>query len=130
MLQITYESELDSDYRKELDSCISVQDLKALIQKYEAVSPDLKDVVIESDADYKEFREGLAVERTGQYAGDEWCERFGSLAIPAYIHFASLLSGTYGAPWGVAYLRMWAEGFVPGVDPELAKQEIFSLLPG
>jgi hypothetical protein len=129
MLQITYESELDSDYRKELDSCTSVQDLKALIDKYKAVSPDLKDVVIESDADYNEFKKGLAVERTGQYAGDEWCERFGSLALPVYMLYASLLAGEYGAPWGVAYFRMCAEGAVPGVDPELAKQEIFSFLP-
>jgi hypothetical protein len=90
----------------------------------------LKDVVIESDADYNEFKKGLAVERTGQYAGDEWCERFGSLALPVYMLYASLLAGKYGAPWGVAYFRMCAEGAVPGVDPELAKQEIFSLLLG
>jgi hypothetical protein len=130
MLQITYESELDSDYRKELDSCSSIQDLKNLIDKYKEISPDLKDVGIESDSDYDEFRKGFTLERSGQCAGDDWCTKFASLLIPAYILYASLLAEKYGAPWGVAYLRMCAEGFVPGVDPELAKQEIFSLLPG
>lgn len=129
MLQITYESELGSDYRKELDSCSSILDLKNLIDKYKEISPDLKDVVIESDSDYDEFRKGFTLERSGQYAGDDWCTKFTSLLIPAYILYASLLAEKYGAPWGVAYLRMCAEGFVPGVDPELAKQEIFSLLP-
>lgn len=129
MLQITYESELDSDYRKELDSCSSIPDLKNLIDKYKEISPDLKDVVIESDSDYDEFRKGYTLERSGQCAGDDWYTKFASLLIPAYILYASLLADKYGAPWGVAYLRMCAEGFVPGVDPELAKQEIFSLLP-
>ena len=65
MLQITYESELDSDYRKELDSCSSIPDLKILIDKYKKVSPDLEDVVIESDSDYGEFRKGFTLERSG-----------------------------------------------------------------
>ena len=130
MLQITYESELDTDYKKELDSCCSIQDLKILIDKYKEVSPDLKDVVIENDSDYGEFRKGLTLERSGEGAGDVWYTKFASLLIPAYILYASLLAEKYGAPWGVAYLRLCAEGFVPGVDPELAKQEIFSLLPG
>ena len=130
MLQITYESELDTDYKKELDSCCSIQDLKILIDKYKEVSPDLKDVVIKNDFDYGEFRKGFTLERSGKGAGDVWYTKFASLLIPAYILYASLLAEKYGAPWGVAYLRLCAEGFVPGVDPELAKQEIFSLLPG
>lgn len=129
MLIITYESELDSDYKKELDSCSSKRDLKSLIDKYREVSPDLKEVVIESDSDYDKFMMGLTLERSGEYAGDEWSEKFASLLAPTYLLQASLLAKKYGAPWGVAYLRMCAEGFVPGVDPELAKQEIFSLLP-
>jgi len=128
MLRVTYDSDLDSDYKKELDSCTSIQDLKALISKYGVVSPDLNNVVIESDSDYREFTEGLAMERQKQYAGDEWCQRFASLLVPGYILYASLLSKKDGVPWGVAYLRMCAEGFVPNVDPELAKQEIFSPL--
>lgn len=130
MLQITYESELGSDYREDLDSCSSVQDLKNLIDKYKEISPDLKDVEIESDSDYNEFRKGFTLERSGKGASDVWYAKFASLLIPAYILYASLLAEKYGAPWGVAYLRMCAEGFVPGVDPEFAKQEIFSLLPG
>ena len=129
-MEITYETDsLVPLYLGELEACKDFQSLRSLIDKYRAVSPDLAEVKMESPTDFNAFRKGLEEDRKGDHPDEEWLRSYASLAIPFYMLKAEMLSQKFGAPWGVAYLRMCAEGVVPGIDPEAAKQEIFRPIP-
>lgn len=127
-MEINYDSELFSSYKEELDLCSSLSDFQNLIFKYSVVSPDLKEVKLETQEEYSEFLDGYNLEKQKIFSGEDWCSKYASIILPYYIFYAQLLADKYGVPWGVAYLRMCAENYVPGIDPELAKQEIFKPL--
>lgn len=129
-MEITYETDSPVPlYLEELEACKDFQSLRSLIDKYRLVSPDLAEVKMGNPADFEEFRKGLEEDRKGNHPNEEWLRNYASIAIPAYILRAELLSQEYGVPWGVAYLQMCAAGVVPGVDPEAAKQEFFEPIP-
>ena len=125
-MEVTYESDLFTSYKQELDLCQDFHDVKFLVGKYSKVSPDLASAQMESPEDFKEFRKGIVNDSQGNPPGEEWLKKYASIAIPLYILRAQLIAYEFGVPWGVAYLQMCVAGIVPGVDPELAKQEIFS----
>lgn len=129
-MEITYETDsLVPVYLEELEACKDFQSLRYLIDKYRTVSPDLAEVRVESQEDFNTFRKGLEEDRKGNPPNEEWLRKYASLAIPFYMLKAEMLSQKFGAPWGVAYLRMCAEGVVPGIDAEAAKREVFQPIP-
>lgn len=107
-MEITYETDLFSQYKADFDLCHDLQSLRSLIDKYKAVSPDLADVKMENSGDYEDFMKGLNSDRQGWYPGYKWCKKYGSLVIPINILQAQLTANEFGVPWGVAYLQICA----------------------
>lgn len=124
-MNLDYETDLYYEYKNKLENCSDYSSLKNLILEYSPISPDLMEVKVESDENYQEFFDGFKLERQRTFAGEEWHNKYGPILLPYYIFRAQLLADKYQVPCGLAYLRMCAEGCVPGVDCELAKQEIF-----
>lgn len=107
-MEITPDTDLFSEYKAEFDLCNDLHSIRSLIDKYKEVSPDLKYVQMESPEDFEGLKEGLASDRRGEYPGDEWCKKYGSIVIPASILQAQLIANKFEVPWGVAYLQLCA----------------------
>ncbi len=107
-MEITYETDLFSQYKADFDLCHDLQSLRSLIDKYKGVSPDLAEVKMESPADFEDFMKGLNSDRQGWYPGDKWCKKYGSLVIPTNILQAQLIAKEFEVPWGVAYFQIYA----------------------
>ncbi len=59
-----------------------------------------------SDSDFEVWREGLAKERRGEYAGDDFSYKYGALMMPEVLFKVSVIADRFKVPWGAAYLRM------------------------
>lgn len=66
-------------YAKEIRDADSPLALQAVLRKW-----DVPDALAQApnDASWSEFRMGLDMESRGEFAGDEWAERFGCILIP------------------------------------------------
>lgn len=128
MVEINYETELFDSYKRDLYSCTDVQSLRNLVERYRCFSPDLSTVELTGEESFKEFEEGRALERVGTFPGEEWCSKYAPLIFPVYIAWAQFYANKFECPWGVAYFKLCENGSIPGVDSELAKQEIFALI--
>jgi hypothetical protein len=98
-----------SRYVKSLSACRSRADLLALLREpiHRECAPDALAAAEEMrDEDWPEFEEGLRKERRKQFAGEEWCDRFGAIAIPDAMSMASVLAKKYSVPWGCAFIRL------------------------
>jgi hypothetical protein len=126
MFTVNYETENPiPQYTKELDLCETLQDYKALVEKYSPASYDLRGKEPTTEEEIKEFKEGREKVRT-MNLGEAWCKRWGSLLLPCYFMHADIHSRHFKCPWGVAYMQIASSGLFRGVDPDKAKQEIFA----
>jgi hypothetical protein len=65
--------------------------------------------------DFRQWRKGLAKERKGQFAGEDFAIRFGALLLPELLLKVGMVAVIFNAPWGCAYIRMKEAGQLPKV---------------
>ena len=105
-MKVTYLSDIPAEYRAAIDGAVSVSSLIDAIEPFIEVAQDAYVAAVEmSEADFASFRSGLALERAGDYAGDEWGERYAAILLPSRMVEAQLLAAEFGVPWGTAYIR-------------------------
>jgi hypothetical protein len=110
-MYIGYLTEPMEPYMKALEGAKTLKSLAAAVQKYKKIAADACAVVDGmGEADFTEWRRGLASERKKEFAGDEWCQRFGAILIPRVMLEVGLVANHFVAPWGCAYIRMREEG--------------------
>jgi hypothetical protein len=106
MIYINEDTDLVPVYIEELDSCHDLPSIQALLVKYSEISPDLGEVEMNTQKDFNEFRAGLLLERQGESAGEVWCKKYASIALPKLMMLATIISNQYMVPWGVAYQQL------------------------
>jgi hypothetical protein len=109
--RITYLSETASDYSKAITNAETLDELRSVVSDYGDVAADAQTAVAAmSAADFKAWRRGLAKERKGKFAGDEFSERFGDVMMPELMFKVSIVAQKFQVPWGCAYIRLKETG--------------------
>ena len=91
--------------------------LLAALTPFARVADDaIKCVEAMTDADFREFRRGLAREQRGTFAGEEWTLKHGAVVLPEVMISVTLVAQRFGAPWGCAFIRMAEAGLIEERD--------------
>lgn len=111
MTPINYMSEQPEDYAKALTDADTLPKLVKTLDEWERVAADARKVVHSMTAeDFATWRDGLAKERKGDFAGEEWALKYGVVTMPEVLFKVSLIAQQYGVPWGCAYIRLRDSG--------------------
>jgi len=111
MERISYLSEPDQEYCKQLADQTTLDDLRAFTKFYEPIAADAYEIAATmTEDDFKAFRAGLKKERRGKFAGVPWMERFGAVLLPAVMFEVGVVMVNYHVPFGLAYIRMREAG--------------------
>lgn len=60
-----------------------------------------------ADGEWDVFRAGLQSESRGEFAGEAFARRFGSILMPAAMIDIALNAARFNVPCGLMYIRMW-----------------------
>jgi hypothetical protein len=105
--KIGHTTEPAEQYAKELGVAGSLSALVAFGARWRTVASDAEQVIAGmTEADFAEFRKGLAKERRGHFAGDGFMTRYGNIPMPDVLFAAAGTAARFNAPWGLAYIRM------------------------
>lgn len=97
----------EQDYSKGLTEAKSLTALNAFLDLWVPYVPDAKAVVNKmTDSDFKDFKKGLEIERSGKFAGENWAHRYGSVLLPENLMKATLLADQFQAPFIIALQRL------------------------
>lgn len=106
MSAVTYLTEA-KDWARALDKGSDLETLRAIVAGWAPFVPDAALVVDAMDAAaFRVWRDGLALERKGTFAGEEHAVRFGNLVIPTALLNGQLLADQYKVPLGALLLRI------------------------
>jgi hypothetical protein len=117
MTPITYTSEQPQDWAEALWRASTLSHLRDVCAAWEKLCPDAKAVVdgMKTREDFRQWRKGLAKERKGEFAGEEFAVRFGALLLPELLLKVGMAAARFNAPWGCTYIRMKEAGQLPKV---------------
>lgn len=116
-MEITYISECDRDYARLLALQDTRAKLRKFLQTYRRVADDAYQVSLGmSLGDFRQFRDGLAQERRGKFAGENFVKRYGPVLMPRVLFEVSMIATEFHAPWGCAFLQMVKAGRIVEVD--------------
>lgn len=106
-LPINYLSACDEDYAKGLKAAKSLDDLVTHVEIYRRVADDAWQVVSKmSGEQFLEFRKGYVQETKGNFAGEEFAEKYGDVMMPATLFQVSMVANHFKTPWGCAFIRL------------------------
>jgi hypothetical protein len=107
---VTYMTE-ERDWSRALDDAKSLETLRAVVVGWMPFVPDALAIVNRMDSRaFEKWRDGLAMERKGQFAGVEFQERFGALALPTALIRGSQGADRYKVPLGLYLIRVRDHG--------------------
>ena len=94
------------EYARSLWGAKNLLALRAVLAEYKAIAQDAFKAIPKSEAEFAEWRRGLALEHKGTFAGEAWAKRWGMVLIPAIMLEASMVAEQFHVPWGCAFIRM------------------------
>jgi hypothetical protein len=106
MKPITFFSDQASDYSAALTKCKTLPALTELLNDYATIAPDALEAIPRTAEEFDAWRKGLAQERRGVFAGEEFMERFGDMLMPALMFQVVMVAQQFGVPWGLAFVRL------------------------
>lgn len=108
----------ERDWSKALDEAKSLETLQAVVAGWAPYVPDAQAVVDAMEpSDFERWRDCLAIERKGRFAGEEFAHDFGALLIPGNLIRGSQLADTYKVPLGTALIKLREIGKIPAGTP-------------
>ena len=94
-------------YASEVGKAKTLDALLEVVRGWPTFAPDAIAAVEAMDEEaFKQFREGLVLERKKEFAGEGWAERFAVIIIPERLLRTTDLALTMKVPWGVAWQRI------------------------
>lgn len=110
-IRIGYISETPKDYSVGLSKCKTLAALREHVETYRRVADDAWQIVKDMEQPaFLELLRGLRKERNGEFAGDEWAEKYMDVMLPEILFRVSAVAVQYGTPWGCAYIRLKEAG--------------------
>lgn len=107
--EITHISDQAADYVREVESCKTLAQLRAVLEDYAPLFPDALEQCPADDSEFNAWLVGMKSERSGMFAGESWLNRFGHIIMPYVAVRISIIADRNHAPWGLMYLRMQQE---------------------
>lgn len=106
-IRIHYTSDTLKDYVDGLSNAKRLADLQTHVQTYQRVADDAFKITRDMKADdFGSWRRGLVKERKGEFAGEEWAEKYGAVLMPEILMKVGMIADQYVVPWGCAYIRL------------------------
>ncbi len=118
LMDVRYNDDYAESYTNGLEyATIEVKALRKYLHRWFPFAQDAF-VQFDSNADFDlfEFKSGLARERSGKFAGEEWAEKYGAIIMPEFLADVSLMASKFHVPWGVMFLRLREAHVVVIVD--------------
>ena len=113
LASINYIDEPDRTYRDGLDKVRLPADLTDLVERFAALFPDAYEQgKYLSDEDFLQFKAGLRHERKGEFAGEDFMEKFGAILMPANMIHVGIVANQFKVPFGLAFCRMKESGML------------------
>jgi len=111
---IGYLSEIVPQYAGDIRSAADVG-LDALRERLAYWAPICPDALAAcpSPDEFAEFASGLEAETGKRFAGEQWAERYGPIVMPETLVVVSEYAARFQVPWGLMYIRMRDEGWLP-----------------
>lgn len=103
------------DYNRGLDAAGSPAELRAFLKGWPTLAPDARKCARTlRDDNWQRWRDGLAKERKGEFAGEAWAEEFGDILMPGRMLRTSMVMNQFVVPWGLAWKRLDETGLLDG----------------
>lgn len=123
-MEITNETDPARDYINAVDNAENLDQLQAGIYPYQKVCDDAYTAsLMMNDNAFPQFRAGLVELRLGKSPNNEWYESWAAIALPDVLASCTCVSVFYKIPWGMAYLRLLAAGFIEQNDLGVASMK-------
>ena len=61
----------------------------------------------------EDVQHALEAETGKRFAGEQWAERYGPIVMPETLVVVSEYAARFQVPWGLMYIRMRDEGWLP-----------------
>ena len=104
MNQITYRSEQDQEYAKELGTVETLTDLLDLLGRYETIAWDALDLAQKFDKKrFDDFLKALKLERKGKFSESQDAS---VIMMPEIMFKVSMIANEFKVPWGCAFIRL------------------------
>lgn len=107
-ITFTTDSEYVEGYVKAIRKATTARELVEAIKPYRPAAEDaLKDAEALSEKGFRDFKRDLrrAKTETDEKFLKEFDRRFGNIAMPKKLMYASLAAEQFHAPWGTAFIR-------------------------
>jgi hypothetical protein len=105
--EVSYGSDFAKEYCQGLTACDTLERLQEYVEHWSQFARDAYDVTRKmTQADFTEYQKGIAIERKGKFAGEEYAERYGAILLPEFLMFVSYVADRFKVPWGVAFIRL------------------------
>lgn len=113
MIKIGYITEICKPYVDGVRKCKSKDELEQFVNLYwRELAQDALDAIRSKEFIWSQYKNGLKLEKRGEYAGDEWAEKYAAILLPAVIMYVGLQAVHFHAPDGCVFIRMEQEGLL------------------
>jgi len=103
--RVTTGTDVSKIYSEDITKAQNKYALVEILETWEWVAHDAL-IEARSIIDWADFRKGLKAERKGDYAGDEWAQKYSAILIPEKMMLVSIKEVEFKVPWIVVYKRM------------------------
>lgn len=102
-MRITHYSETDKEYIREVRSCKTLSELRAITERYKTVAEDAHATAMTmTEQDFAEFCKSRSEFKPSLI----WMNKYGEVLLPKVIIEVGLIACKFHMPFGAAYLRM------------------------
>ena len=116
-MDIHYTSEPEKEYVTGLGKCKSLGELVLLTEKFKRIANDAFLVAQKmTESDFAEFVVGIKKERRGQFAGEDFSDKYGVVMIPETMIRVGLIAQQFMVPFGCAFIRSAKNGLITESD--------------
>lgn len=111
MTPITYVSDQPGDYVKALDAADTLPKLRDVAEAWAEIASDAAGIILKmTEEDFAVWRAGLALERRGEFAGEDFAIKYGAVQMPEVLFKVAIIADRFKAPWGCTYIRLKETG--------------------
>lgn len=94
-------------YAKELTKIKTLQDLLSTVTEWDWCADDALAIVSAmNEEDFNVFKTGLKKERSGEFSGEEWTEKYSCILMPTKMFKAAMVAEKFNCPFGTAWIRL------------------------
>lgn len=105
--EITHTTNIAKPYLDGLRKLRTLSEFRSYISEWKEIAPDAFDKICSlNQYHFDKFMQGFAKEKRGQYAGQQFSDKFGMIILPRIIVMTGMLAQSFKVPEGTMFLRL------------------------